>query len=95
MKDDFKKVNSFLKAYLRSNGLEESFIERDLIKLWPKLVGPLFARYTKSLHYRRGVVYISMTSAMARNELQMKKTTLIDTLNEGLGEKSIKDIMLR
>lgn len=95
MKDDFKKVNSFLKGYLRANGLEETFLERDLTKAWPELVGPLFARYTRSIHFRRGIIYIAMTSAMARNELLMKKSTLISSLNKRLGQKSVKDIVIR
>lgn len=95
MKDDFKKVNSFLKGYLRANGLEEAFLEREINKKWPEMVGPLFARYTKSIHCRRGIVYIAMTSAMARNELLMKKSTLVNALNKRLGEKSIKDVVIR
>ncbi len=95
MRDDFKKVNSLLRSYLRANGLEEKFLERTLAEGWPKIVGPLFGRYTKTVRFKSGVVYIEMTSAMARNELMMKKTTILASLNEYLGEKSVRDIVIR
>lgn len=95
MKDDFRKVDSLLRSYLRAHGLEEKFVEHSLADVWPKVVGPMFGRYTKTVRFKSGIIYIEMTSAMARNELLMKKTKLLAAINEHLGEKSAKDIVIR
>lgn len=94
-KHNTEKIGSILEYYLKVNGLDKKFEEREVKNIWPEVVGPLFARYTTRIEFERGVVFVSMSSAMARNELLMAKSKLVTSYNEKLGKKIVQDVIIR
>ncbi len=94
-KHNTEKIGSILEYYLKVNGLDKKFEEREVKNIWPEVVGPLFARYTTRIEFERGVVFVSMSSAMARNELLMAKSKLVSSYNEKLGKKIVQDVIIR
>lgn len=94
-KKGFTKIGSLLEVYLKMNGLEGKYQEKEIQQIWPEIVGPMFAKYTTRILFERGVVMISMSSALARNELLMAKSKLIKALNDRMGKKIIRDVIVR
>ena len=94
-KNKITKIGSFIDAYLKLNGLDQKYQEKEIQHIWPEVVGPMFQKYTTRLQFERGVVFVSMSSAMARNEPLMAKTKLIKALNDKMGKKIIQDVIIR
>ncbi len=94
-KNNTEKISSLLDYYLKVNGLDKKFEQREVIKMWPEVVGMLFARYTSKVDFMNGVIFVSMTSAMARNELLMAKSKIISTYNERMDKKVVTDLIIR
>ena len=53
------------------------------------------AKYTKKVYVSKGVLYVEVTSSVARNELVMNRSILIERLNEITGSETIKEIIFR
>lgn len=68
---------------------------KELIKLWPQMMGPTIAEYTQQIYLKNGTLYISLTSAVLRNELLMCREMLIKRLNKEIGSPLVKEIIFR
>ncbi len=62
---------------------------------WEQLMGATIASYTSSISLRKHTVYISITSAPLRNELNYSKDKIKDLLNNELGENLIEKVVIR
>ena len=66
--------------------------------LWPEVVGPGAASLTRSLTMRNGVVdvlYVALTSSVARHDIFMRRTELRHRLNELLGMNVVSNIIVK
>jgi len=77
---------SRIKGYIQAFQIEEA---------WEKIMGKTIAKYTEKIHIHGGVLYISTTVAPLKNELMYQKEKIIERVNEALGEKVIKDVVIR
>lgn len=84
-----------LKDYIKEMNLEGKLLEVNLINSWEEVVGKAISSRTDRIFIRDQVLYIHLTSSVARNELLMLKETLRKQLNERAGREVIKDIVLK
>ena len=63
--------------------------------LWPEVVGPGAASLTRSLTMRNGVLYVALTSSVARHDIFMRRTELRHRLNELLGMNVVSNIIVK
>ena len=63
--------------------------------LWPEVVGPGAASLTRSLTLRNGVLYVALTSSVARHDIFMRRTELRHRLNELLGMNVVSNIIAK
>ena len=63
--------------------------------LWPEVVGPGAASLTRSLTMRNGVLYVALTSSVARHDIFMRRTELRHRLNELLGMNVVSNIIAK
>jgi predicted nucleic acid-binding Zn ribbon protein len=66
-----------------------------LMDAWEEVVGSAVKRFTKKLYVKDKVLFVSMTSSVARQELQMRRAVLLEKLNNKIGLEVIKDIIFR
>ncbi len=59
---------------------------------WRQLMAENAMHYTSGLRYNKGVLYVHITSAALRDELNRGKQLIIDLINKDLGENLLKDI---
>ena len=84
-------IQDFLKESEWSRKLDEVH----LITQWDKLLGPNLAKYTDEVFISNSVLHIRLNSSTLRQELSYKKSKLVDDLNDMVGKKVIKDIILK
>jgi predicted nucleic acid-binding Zn ribbon protein len=84
-----------IRAYLKAMGLDRKLKERSLIGSWEEVMGQSVAKVTGLITLDKQVLYVQLTSSVARHQLQMMKSGIIEALNKKAGETMVKDIVFR
>jgi len=64
-------------------------------EVWEEMMGKTVARYTDKIRIHGQTLYIETTIAPLRNELLYQKETIIQRVNEALGEKVVKEVVIK
>ena len=64
-------------------------------EVWEELMGKTIARYTDSIKIVNQTLFITTSVAPLKNELLFQKEKIIQRVNEALGEKVIRDVVIR
>ncbi len=75
--------------------LDKGLTAEKIKECWGLLFGSTIEKYTSQLHYHRGTLRVQLSSSALREELSMSKQLMIDKLNDRLGEKKIKELILQ
>ena len=62
---------------------------------WEKIMGKTIAKYTDKIEIVQSTLFIHSTVAPLKNELLYQKAKIIERVNEALGEKLIKDVVIK
>ncbi len=62
---------------------------------WPAVAGAAAARFTQSITVKNGVMQVSVTSAVVRNDLFMRRTALCGAINRAVGMEVVKTMIIR
>jgi predicted nucleic acid-binding Zn ribbon protein len=85
------KLDDALVAYLRDSGLEKSVLEVQIEEAWPKVMGDVVTRLTRSVEVKEGVLWVKVNSAALKAQLFENRFELVSKLNEAVGAKVIRD----
>lgn len=66
-----------------------------VIEAWPEVVGKGVAAYTRSIALRNGVLYVSLSSPIVRNELYYIRDRIIARLNERAEAPVVRQIVFK
>ncbi len=64
-----------------------------IINSWPDVVGSMICQHTNNLYVKNRTLFVSIDSAVIKNELSFAKSKLIKDLNKNAGTESITDIV--
>ncbi|MBO5812457.1 MAG: DUF721 domain-containing protein, partial [Bacteroidaceae bacterium] len=84
-----EKLQNVIYQYLRENGLETPLNEFRATQAWSSIVGPAISKYTTDIKIYNQTMFVSISSSVVRNELLMKRTTLIKRVNDHVGAQVI------
>ncbi|WP_333600446.1 DUF721 domain-containing protein [Flavobacterium sp.] len=88
-------IGEVLKAFIETNKLQGGMDKIDVQEAWKSLMGNGVNSYTKEVVLKGSTLYVSLTSAVLREELSYGKTKIITMINEELRKEVVKDIILR
>lgn len=88
-------IGEALQHLMQKSGWTPKVAELRIRQDWEKIAGKTIARYTRELKVFNGVLTIYTDVAPLKQELNMGKQQLMQTINEYLGEPAIKDIVVR
>lgn len=83
-----------MEELLRQQHLDGRLYEKRLIRRFPEVVGQALASHVSQLFISKGVLHITVDSAVIRQEMQLMREGLIKQLNTALGREVIQDIRL-
>ena len=83
-----KKMSNKPKLKKKLDGVE-------VLDQFDKILGSNLRKYVIDKYFNNGVIYISLSSSVLRNELSMQKAGLISSVNQNIGKKLVKDIILK
>ncbi len=95
-KQSEKKLGDVIRTWLNERRrLRNEVLQRRIQRLWVELMGESINRYTDSVLFVRGKLYISISSAVLRQELSMGREKIKNLLNEALKEPLIDEVICR
>ena len=84
-------MNEFLKRSRLKSGIQAVRIEA----LWEEIMGKTIAKYTDKIQIIGTTLFITSSVAPLKNELLYQKEKIIERVNEAMGEKIIKDVIIK
>lgn len=90
-----ENLGSVLQQYLKAIGAEKRIKEMQVLQTWEKVVGKYIARDASKFEFKDGVFTVKFRSAIIRNEISMRKSMIMDRLNEEVGDDIVKKIEIK
>lgn len=84
-------INQFLQKSKLKSGIQAVRIE----EVWEELMGKTIAKYTDKIQIINGTLFISTQVAPLKNELLYQKEQIIARINEVMGEKVVKEVIIK
>lgn len=81
-------IDKLMKAYRLDGKLKEI----DVIESWGEMMGIAVANRTKNIQIRNKTLFLTMDSAVMRDELSYGKTVIIERINQKAGFEIINDV---
>ena len=88
-------LNEALQEFITHNKLQSGMDKVNVREAWANLMGNGVNNYTTAVELRKDTLFVSLSSAVLRNELSQGKSKIITMLNEELGKEIISKIVLR
>ena len=87
-------IGDLLTDYLREKCLEKPLLERQVVELWPEVMGSMVARLTRSVELKNGILTVRISSAALKAQLFECRHQLVDKLNNAVGAQVIDNVKL-
>ena len=84
-------IQQFLQKSRLKSGIQALRIE----DVWEDIMGKTVAKYTDKIQIINHTLYITSVVAPLKNELLYQKEKIIERINEALGEKLVKDVVIK
>jgi predicted nucleic acid-binding Zn ribbon protein len=94
-KNNTQPIKSVIKEYIDALGHRQKLREVNIVSSWEKIMGKAISNHTKSVFIKRKVLFVKLDSPVLRNELLMRKESIINHLNNYAGEVIIEKVILQ
>jgi len=94
-RSEFQSLGNAIKDYLKEEKIDGKLAEIEAVNLWESLIGKQIARATSSIYIKDGVLFIHLKSSIVRNELFMMRDEIIQAMNQRMGQRVVKAIVLK
>ncbi|MBN9384901.1 MAG: DUF721 domain-containing protein [Chitinophagaceae bacterium] len=84
-----------LRKFLDHSRLKGSIQALQIGDVWEQIMGKTIARYTDKIQIHGHTLYINTSVAPLRQELLYQKDSIIQRVNEALGEPVIKEVVIK
>ena len=88
-------LSEALQLFLKKSKLKTGLQAVQIEEVWEKIMGKTVAKYTDKIQIMGTTLFVSTTVAPLKNELVYQKEKIITLVNEALGEKVIKDVVIK
>ena len=84
-----------IKQFLQKSKLKTGIQALRIENIWEEIMGKTVAKYTDKIQIINSTLFITTTVAPLKNELLYQKEKIIERVNEALGEKTIKEVVIK
>jgi len=84
-----------IKKFLDQSRLKQGMQSLRIEDIWEEIMGKTIAKYTDKIQVINHTLYITSTVAPLKNELLYQKEKIIERVNEALGEKLVKEVVIK
>ncbi|TDH29161.1 DUF721 domain-containing protein [Segetibacter sp. 3557_3] len=84
-----------IKLFLRKSRLKTGIQALQIEEVWAQLMGKTIAKYTDKIQIINQTLFIKTHVGSLKQELVYQKDKIIERVNEALGEKVIKEVVIQ
>ena len=84
-----------IKQFLKQSRLKTGIQALQIEDVWEQIMGKTIAKHTDKIQIINQTLFINTTVAPLKNELLYQKDKIIERVNEALGEKVIKEVVIK
>lgn len=84
-----------IKQFLQKSRLKTGIQAVRIEEVWEELMGKTIAKYTDKIQIINSTLFITTSVAPLKNELLYQKEAIIERVNEALGEKLVKEVIIK
>lgn len=84
-----------MQKFLKSSRLKTGVQAMQIEEVWEKIMGKTIAKYTDKLQIIGSTLFVTSNVAPLKNELLYQKEKIIERVNEALGDKVIKEVVVK
>ena len=88
-------IGDAIKAFLKKSRLKTGIQALQIEQIWEKIMGKTISKYTDKIQIINHTLFIHTNVGPLKQELMYQKETIIERVNEALGEKLIKEVVIR
>lgn len=88
-------IGDAIKAFLKKSRLKTGIQALQIEQIWETMMGKTIAKYTDKIQIINHTLFIHTNVGTLRQELMYQKEKIIERVNEALGEKVIKEVVIR
>jgi len=92
---DPEHIKKIIDAIRNEQKLKKGLLKARVVKLWKELWGEHINSYTQAVLFENGKLTVYLTSSTLREEINRNKNKIIEKMNEELGKKLIKSLILK
>lgn len=89
------KLGDAISQIFKEEKLDEKYSIFAIRNGWEVIVGKLIAKHTTQINYAAGILFVSVDSAVVRNETSYAKEEIIQKVNTFVGKRLIKELVLK
>lgn len=90
-----KLIGDILKEFFERPYIARRIAQGSLPDYWKEIVGEHVANLTHECRFENGILYIGISSGVARQEIFYRRDELMMRLNERAGQKIVNAIIVR
>lgn len=81
--------------FLAQSRLRQGIQAMRIEDIWEEIMGKTIAKYTEKIQVINNTLFITTSVAPLKNELIYQKEKIIERVNEALGERIIKEVVVK
>jgi predicted nucleic acid-binding Zn ribbon protein len=95
MRHGITSMGDALKEFMDKSRMKPRLTEVRIQENWEQMMGKTISRYTESIQLIDGKLMITTTVAPLKQELNYSKDKIIKLVNEMLGERVVREVIIR
>lgn len=88
-------LSDAIKEFLKKSRLKTGIQAMQIEEVWEQIMGKTVAKYTDKIQIINQTLFITTNVAPLKNELLYQRDTILKRVNDALGERVIKEVVIR
>ncbi|MBZ5856161.1 DUF721 domain-containing protein [Flavihumibacter profundi] len=88
-------LSEAIQQFLKKSRLKGSVQALQITDVWEEIMGKTVAKYTESIKIYGDKLYVTTAVAPLKQELMFQKEKIVERVNEALGEKIIREVIIQ
>ena len=91
---EIKNISKVLEDVISQKHFKVGIENLRVQEAWVKTMGDNIQKYTYSVKFKKGILYIKLKSSVLKEELIFEKNKVITLINKELGKEYVKELVL-
>lgn len=88
-------VRDLLGEMFRRGGMRKAMRRAEAVVLWPRIVGPKLARFTRARSLKGGVLFVDVPDSETAMHLSMQRHHIVQAYGRRFGSREVREIRFR